>query len=183
MKKTQKHTGRQIFLRFLFVIYGLAMLWLLFGQRLEKSIFYFLFDLYPSADPNVSINYVPNWEWLTYKAAVEQNMNLIPLATIKLYMRVLKSSTDIQLVKHAVINLIGNVVMFVPLGIFLPGIFIKKPNFFKFLLRVTCMIILIEAVQLVTLLGSLDVDDLILNVSGATVGYLIWRIHHRRRKA
>ena len=39
------------------------------------------------------------------------------------------------------------------------------------------MTILVEAVQLVTGLGSLDIDDVILNLSGATVGYLTWSIH------
>ena len=183
MKKAQKRTNGQAFLRFLFVIYGLAMLWLLFGQRLEKSVFYFLLDLWPVPDTNIMIpEYPPNWEWLTYKAAVGQNMNLTPLATIKLYLRILRNSSDVALLQHAVVNLVGNVFMFVPLGVFLPGIFIKKPNFFKFLLWVTLMIVLVEVIQLITLLGSLDIDDLILNLFGASIGYLIWKVCSLRQK-
>lgn len=159
MKKQAKRTGRQAFLRFLFLLYGGAMLWLLFGQRFGSELY--------SGD---------------YAAQLENNINLTPLVTVKLYLRLLENGANPALLRHAVINLVGNVVMFVPLGIFIPGIFMKKPNFFKFLLTVTAMIVLVELVQLFTLLGSLDIDDLILNLVGATIGYILWKLHTLHRK-
>ena len=44
------------------------------------------------------------------------------------------------------------------------------------------MIVCIEIIQLVTLLGSLDVDDLILNMIGVVIGYLIYRLAARLLK-
>lgn len=159
MKKAQKRTAGQIFLRLLFILYGVAMLWLLFGQRIGSEMFYG-----------------------NYAVQLENNINLTPFVTIKLYLRLLENSTNAALLRHSVINLVGNVVMFIPLGIFLPGIFIKKANFFKFFLVVAVMIVLVELVQLFTLLGSCDVDDLILNLAGAIIGYMLWKIHTLRRK-
>ena len=159
MSKEAKRTHGQMWLRFLFVVYGAAMLWLLFGQRIGDGVSY-----------------------TDYLARLENNINLTPFYTVKLYWHILQSSTNLALWQHAVINLVGNVVMFVPLGIFLPGIFIKKPNFFKVIFAVFVMIVLVEAIQFISLLGSCDVDDLILNLSGATVGYVIWRICNKPRK-
>lgn len=166
MRKTGKRSLGQILLRLLFVVYGAAMLWLLFGQRIENSIF--LLQL-PDTQPNEM-----------YKSLLEANTNLTPLYTIKLYLRVLRNSTDIALLRHAVINLVGNVVMFIPLGVFLPGIFIKRPNCFKVLFAVALMIIFVELIQLFSLLGSCDIDDLILNLSGASIGYGVWKLKRRK---
>ena len=160
MKNQEKRTPGQAWLRFLFVVYGGAMLWLLFGQRIERSIFCMQLPI----------------EMETYKALLEGNINLTPLVTIRRYWYILQTSVDRALLNHAVINLVGNVVMFVPLGIFLPGIFLKKPTFFGCFFAVVLIIAAVEAIQFFTLLGSLDIDDLILNLAGAIVGYIIWRI-------
>lgn len=69
-------------------------------------------------------------------------------------------------------NIVGNVVMFVPLGVFL-GRYTKgkKPLFLIFL--VTLASISIECTQL--LIGRVfDVDDIILNVSGGIIGYILY---------
>lgn len=156
MKKTKRRTAGQIFLRFLFVVYGIAMVWLLFGQRIGTELSY---D--------------------DYLQRLQSNINLTPLYTIKLYLRILRESNSNALLRHALINLVGNVVMFIPLGIFMPGIFLKKPGFFSTIFTVAAMIIAVELVQLVTLLGSCDVDDLILNLLGAAIGYFLWKFYKK----
>lgn len=160
MKKEKGRTTGQMWLRFFFLVYGAAMLWLLFGQRIGEGVSY-----------------------LDYRGQLENNINLTPFVTLRLYWRILQNSTNAALLRHAVINLVGNVVMFVPLGIFLPGIFLKNANFFKVFFCVAGMIILVEIVQFFSLLGSLDVDDLILNLLGASVGYIFWRISKKSRKS
>ena len=144
--KTQRTSG-QILLRAAFFIYCLMMLWLLFGQRLG------------------------NQDYGSYAQQLANNLNLEPLKTIKLYLRLLRRSESAYLVRHAFINLVGNVVMFVPLGYLMCGVFPKQRKFFVFLLCVTAMILVVEAVQYVTLLGSCDIDDLILNLAGAIIGW------------
>ena len=123
------------------------MLWLLFGQRLGAQ------------------------DYGNYTQQLENNLNLEPLKTIRLYLRLLEGSESAYLVRHAFINLVGNVVMFIPLGYLLWGVFPKQRKIFTFLLCVTAMILVVEAVQYVTLLGSCDVDDLILNLMGAIIGW------------
>ena len=49
-------------------------------------------------------------------------------------------------------------------------------NFFWFLLTCTAAIVLVELVQLLSLLGSCDIDDLILNLLGMIIGFLLFTV-------
>lgn len=78
-------------------------------------------------------------------------------------------------------NLFGNVLAFMPFGFFMP---ILRPKLRKwycmfgmtFLLSLT-----IEIIQLLTRVGSFDVDDLILNTAGGITGYLLFYIMNKIR--
>ena len=108
-----------------------------------------------------------------------RSVNLEPLVTIKLYWNLLHGS-NAYLVRHAFINLVGNVVMFVPLGFFQPYLNAGLRKWYKTLLTTAVLILLVEVVQYVTGLGSCDIDDLILNLAGAWLGYIIWRITRKK---
>ena len=108
-----------------------------------------------------------------------RSVNVTPFVTIRLYWRLLHSESD-YLVRHAFVNLVGNVVMFIPLGFFQPWLFPKLRTWYKTLLSTIVWILLVEAVQYLTMLGSCDIDDLILNIFGAVIGYGIWRITRRK---
>ena len=119
--------------------------------------------------------------WLLFGQRIGQaargGVNLVPFYTIKNYCYVIRHPYSDSILRHVIINLVGNVVMFVPLGFFLPKLWRGQRRFFKFLLTVILVIAAIEAVQLCTMLGSLDVDDLILNTAGGVIGYIfcwIW---------
>lgn len=79
-------------------------------------------------------------------------------------------------------NIFGNVIGFVPYGFILPIISKKTEN----LLFVTSTGFLgslwVETVQLITRVGSFDVDDLILNTLGAFLGCLSFMICNRIRR-
>ena len=64
--------------------------------------------------------------------------------------------------------------MFTPLGFFLPCIWDSLQKFRRCIFCVVGVIVLIELIQLFTLLGSCDIDDLILNVVGAAAGYWLF---------
>lgn len=134
-----------------FALYGILMLWLLFGQRMGTG---------PSEG---------------YLEQLAGNLNLVPFKTIYEYLRMSGSDAGISLVRHAFINLAGNVVMFVPPGFFLPLFWPRLRTFGRFLPCVIKVVLMIEAIQLFTLLGVCDIDDLILNVSGAAAGYMLFR--------
>ena len=135
----------------LFVGYCALMLWLLFDR--------------PGYVPGI-----PYWE------QVESNLNLVPFRTLRLFAELLSDHRP-HLVRAAVVNLFGNVIMFIPLGFLLPLTFRKLSRLRKILLTTTLIITAVELIQLFTLVGSCDIDDLILNLLGAAFGYGLYRIN------
>lgn len=71
------------------------------------------------------------------------------------------------------INLIYNILLFVPLGIFIS--FINMEYIYK-LLIITIFIILNELIQYVYKLGVFDYIDIILNIIGTCIGYILIKI-------
>ena len=72
-------------------------------------------------------------------------------------------------------NLVGNIVGFIPLGILLPVLFRNYNSAKKVIATVFVVSLSFEIVQLFTVLGNFDVDDLMLNTLGGSLGYLIFR--------
>lgn len=70
-------------------------------------------------------------------------------------------------------NLFGNVVIFVPFGFFMP-MASKYRSFFATLFYSFGLSLCVETFQLVTKVGSFDVDDLLLNTIGGVVGYIVF---------
>jgi len=104
----------------------------------------------------------------------QMKFNLIPLRTLKLFIRLLSHHRP-QLVESAVVNLAGNVIMFIPLGIFLPLVFFRLRKLWKTLLWAALIISIAELLQLLTLVGTCDIDDLILNLIGTAAGYGLFK--------
>lgn len=153
--KVKAEKGQAV-IRLLFLVYAALMLWLLFGQRLEGE------DLSITLDRS------------------GDNLNLVPFATLGLYWRLLQKGASQALLRHAVINLAGNVVMFVPLGWFLPGIWRVFRGVFRTVIFGASLICFVELLQYITGLGSCDIDDLLLNTAGILWGYGIWRLGHKK---
>ena len=68
---------------------------------------------------------------------------------------------------------------FIPVGVLLPKVSKALQNFLRFFLLCFAIMLAVELLQLVTLLGCFDVDDLILNLSGMSLGFLLERIIRR----
>ena len=73
-------------------------------------------------------------------------------------------------------QIIGNFVMLLPLGIYLPLLYKKLSAFIPFLLAALMIAILIEVLQLATSFRSVDIDDVLLNTTGAVVGFILYKI-------
>ena len=80
--------------------------------------------------------------------------------------------------KVVVINLVGNIGAFVPFGLFVPIISIKMRQAWKVILSGMLLSATVEFLQLVTKVGSCDIDDLILNTLGTIIGYCLFSICH-----
>ncbi|MBO6041069.1 MAG: VanZ family protein [Oscillospiraceae bacterium] len=80
-----------------------------------------------------------------------------------------------------VLNVIGNVAMFIPSGIVLPIVYRKLDGFWKALGAGFLLSLCIELLQLPFFVRATDVDDLILNTLGVAVGYGIYAMLRRAR--
>lgn len=102
----------------------------------------------------------------------EYQYNLIPFVEIRRFWIYRE-----QLGVFAVFtNLIGNVVGFVPFGLLLPVIFRNFRQCSRIVLSGFALSLTVETIQLITKVGSFDVDDLMLNTLGAFLGYFIFYI-------
>ena len=78
-----------------------------------------------------------------------------------------------------VINVAGNVAVFIPFGFALPLLFERIKSFLQVLILSFSMSLLAETMQLVLKVGCFDVDDLLLNTIGGCIGYAVYRIFLR----
>lgn len=79
------------------------------------------------------------------------------------------------------VNIAGNVAAFVPCGFFLPIISRRSRKHSNTVLFSLAFSFLLETIQLITKVGSFDVDDLILNTLGAALGFVCYRVVQRAR--
>jgi len=81
---------------------------------------------------------------------------------------------DYPVFREALLNLIGNTAMFVPLGIVWPSVFRQLDSHSKVIAAGVGYSLLIEIVQLPFFDRVSDIDDLILNSLGFLMGYGIY---------
>ena len=101
------------------------------------------------------------------------SVNLVPFKSIYGDLYVIIHGTNEQLIPHSVINILGNFALFMPYGLCIPLLSKKCRHFQMFLLLSVVLLLSIETIQVLSLRGSFDVDDIILNLFGATIGFLI----------
>lgn len=104
---------------------------------------------------------------------IKYSSNIVPFKTISTYINaIFDGSMNIDI---PIKNLIGNFILFLPMGIYLPFL-TKKINKMNVLsIFMIILLSIIEVVQLVTRRGSFDIDDFILNILGALIGFVIWK--------
>lgn len=136
--------------------------WCLFGMYLAALI-YFLFFAESTGRTFTERTY---------------QYNLIPLHEIRRFI-VYRRQLGFAAVS---LNLVGNVVAFVPFGLFLPLLLRELRHFWKTVLLGFEFSLLVEILQLFGKVGSFDVDDILLNTLGAACGYVSFLIFIELRK-
>jgi len=148
--KLIKRTFVFYFILYIFLLFNLVMLDNFFGRASMGVIWNF--------DPRYLDSFLMN------------RVNLIPFRTVLEYLN------SFSIPFHTkIINLLGNTLAFAPFGFFAHVIPNKKPSLLKFTLLMVSASLLIEVIQLIFLVGSCDIDDIILNVLGAVFSYLIFK--------
>ena len=145
-------------------------LWIFFSLYLLLFFTLTLFDEYFGRTGFLGIS----WSSETLNSYLRDRFNLIPFATITNYISAFDSLYDTNMIMY---NLLGNIVACIPMAFFLPMLFKKQNNFKVFLITIILFVLGIELLQFITLSGSCDIDDLILNVSFALIMYKIFKIH------
>jgi glycopeptide antibiotics resistance protein len=110
--------------------------------------------------------------WERWTAHITRGFNLVPFSGIAEQIGFIVAGEDVA---RNVIYLGGNLVGFAPLGFFLPVLFARQRKFRAYLIAVILALIGLELVQLLTMRGSFDIDDIILNNAGACFGFWILR--------
>ena len=105
------------------------------------------------------------WNKELFEMYVQNSLNLVPFKTVLQYFY---RGT----VNQFVVNVVGNLVCLMPLGILLPLNFEKQRKTGIFLMTCALIVSAVEILQFATLSGSCDIDDFILNVGGAFLIYL-----------
>lgn len=140
------------------------------GQNAARYIMLALFAVYITALVFLLLARTPYDESVSYQSLIKP----APFETIRSQIRYARYSHNGNFVRYGVSNLLGNAVLFLPMGIFLPCIFKKLRRIYKTVPLIMGMVVLVELLQLATKRGFADIDDLILNTVGAAVGYFTY---------
>ena len=130
-----------------FAAYAVTMLWLLFIRH--RGI--------PAVD---------------YWNQLGERVNLVPFSSMGSMLHTLWHNPYPAVLWTVIYNIGGNIVMFVPLGFFLRFLFPGCRRFWRCMGVVALIMSTVELCQLLTLRGFCEVDDVLLNLLGAALGWL-----------
>lgn len=141
-------------------------------------ILYLLWLASETVLPEFSFQREMSGKWSLFYEAVHKSasarmedfsgINLVPFVTIDRF-------KNFKNMGYSMVNLVGNIVMFIPFGYLLPLLFEKMRRFWKVLLVGFCSSCFIEFIQLF-IDRSVDIDDVMLNTIGVILGYSIMLI-------
>ena len=154
-KDTQEKSEiRNFWLKALFIIYCLLLITILFLNNEYRM----------GGFQNIN----------TFSKEHFETSNLIPFATIIEYViGVISNDINTSIV---IINFATNLLLFAPMGFFIPVLFQSKiKNIKQFVIMIIILTLIVEILQFITYRGSTDIDDIILNTIGAVIMYMIMR--------
>jgi len=140
------------------VVYILFIMYILVFRRLTFSL--------------ISNSFISGFEPTT----ILQRINIIPFSTFVDYSKLYTYNA----INYSILfnNIVGNIILFVPIGLILPFTF-NKPNnkgFWHFNAVAVSISFVIEIGQLILVAGSFDIDDFILRFIGTAIGYLFYKL-------
>ena len=141
-------------------------------KKVVRPILWAVFGLYCLALVYVLFLNRGSRSYYSYAQYFQAFTNFIPFKTITGYIQ--RYNNGFQ--NLSVTNLLGNFVLFLPMGMALPCLFKKLNRFWKVVLCVLGMVVFVEIAQGILRVGSVDIDDVIFNVCGAMIGYGLIKI-------
>lgn len=107
---------------------------------------------------------------------VKERVHTTNLVPFKIFAETYEAVVEDGNVDYFIISFLGNIVMFMPIGFFVPLLWKVSDRSVVFI--GFCSSLLIEVTQLFLRRGT-DVDDLILNTFGVCMGLLIYKLGHK----
>ncbi|MCM2588181.1 VanZ family protein [Rossellomorea marisflavi] len=161
------NNGVLLFLKLAGGAYALVLVWVLLLQRIVNNMV-----AYFSSTPFYFNRYFWSPEGAGYfnMDAWILNANVIPFHSLYEYI----SRWDHYNVDIILTNTFGSILLYIPLGFFLPLLIMKGAGMLKVVKQSAILIFLVNLAQYVLHLGRFDVDDVILGTVGALIGYLIY---------
>jgi glycopeptide antibiotics resistance protein len=141
----------------------------LFEGLVQSSLFVYVFMVMVLTGYFILFKEVSShdwWEKVVRRVERHDRVNLHPFQMFRIY-----ATLDKQVV--------GNFIMLLPLGIYLPllsGRLRRFSRFFAVLFICLLVSVGIELLQLITSYRSTDIDDVILNTLGGGLGFIIYQV-------
>lgn len=132
------------------------------------GLFYILF-LY---NRQIDLSWLVKGGWDELVELQRPRTNLMFFRTILRYLQTMNYATGMR---NIIVNIGGHMLLFTPFGFFLPRLHSRWQKPLVFLIWASIVMVFIESLQFVSLSGSFDVDDAMLNVIGAWLGFLFLR--------
>ncbi len=141
-------------------------------RRAVRSVLFLLFGFYVAALVGALIvsrvDYVTFGETnAAYWRNFERMTNFNPLETVRLYINAIRYNYIGMEIPLS--NLFGNMLLFMPMAVFLPCLFRPMQRLWLFALTMLLLLVAVEALQLALTCGSCDVDDVLLNLAGTLI--------------
>ena len=102
--------------------------------------------------------------------------NLEPLKTLRRYVRYACIKKNAESFLLAFINIGGNFILFFPMGFFLPCLFRDLRSAANIFCVIAFIIFSSEIFQGIFRIGVPDIDDFLMNLTGAWIGFLIAKL-------
>ncbi|MGF9641891.1 VanZ family protein [Paenibacillus sp. MABNS29] len=106
----------------------------------------------------------------TLRPGPPYSYNMVPFDTIRQYWRAMESFPF----RVWGVNLLGNIGVFIPFGILVPIIWVSMRSIGSLLLTIVIALVILEVSQMLLGAGTMDVDDIILNVLGVLCGRIAY---------
>ena len=145
-------------------------------EKIEKVIIYIVFALFILLMIKILfLSRVSFFELFDGEREVERSFNLIPFQSVIEFL--LGNTENSRNFSYA--NLVGNIAIFIPLGFYIS--FFRKESrkdniLVKSILTVFVVSLAVEIVQWLFVIGTADIDDIILNCIGGFVGILVFKM-------
>ena len=115
------------------------------------------------------INFSEQNGYITSLETAYDRANFVPFYSIYYYLISVQEPIMV-----GVVNIVGNVLLYLPFGFLLPLVWQKAQQFRPTLLVMFLTSITFEIIQLGLAIGNFDVDDTLLNTAGGSLGYLFY---------